>query len=76
VACSSSAAAFETQKSQKRKLEQAPVYPNAANLEKETALISEFEASVDALHDQLKTYQRPLEAITDRTVPSRAQGHD
>jgi len=66
---SSSASAFEAQKSQKRKLESAPVYPNAANLEKEVASISEFEQSVEALHEQLKAYQRPLEAISDQQFP-------
>ena len=66
---SASASGFEAQKAQKRKLEAAPVYPNAANLEKETALVTEFEEHVETLHTQLKAYQRPLEAVSDQQFP-------
>jgi hypothetical protein len=66
---SASNSGFEAQKAQKRKLEASPVYPNAANLEKEKALVDEFEEHVETLHAQLKAFQRPLETITDQQFP-------
>jgi hypothetical protein len=60
---------FERQKTQKKKLESAAIYPNQANVEKLTASVTEFETSVKALHDQLKAYQRPLDTISDQQFP-------
>jgi len=60
---------FGTQMMQKRKLESASVYPNAANLEKEKALVDEFEQHVESLHTQLKAFQTPLAPISDQQFP-------
>lgn len=66
---SESSSGFSAQLLQKRKLESSPVYPNAANLEKEKGLVDEFEQHVEALHEQLKAYQTPLAAISDQQFP-------
>ena len=60
---------FQRQKVQKKKLESAAIYPNAANLEKLKTSVTEFEVNVNTLHDDLKSYQQPLPVVTDQQFP-------
>lgn len=53
-----------------QKLLEADIKPNKKNLEDLNQTVADFEGEVDALHDALKKFEKPLEPVRDQEIPN------
>jgi len=66
---SSSNSQYDALRNKLNKLQNASIYPSEDNVEEMSAVISSFEAEVDTLHNELKSFQRPLNMIPTTQFP-------